>query len=57
MPSNFGGGANDHCVTLLHLYDVNPEELAKMLSLRGERLYVTFLREDDVERMRREGGR
>lgn len=46
----FGGGANDHCVTLLHLYDVSLEELAKMLTLRGERLYVTFMREEDVPR-------
>jgi hypothetical protein len=44
----FSGGAGDSCRMILDVYSDQPEELLKLLHLRGERLIVTFIKEDDV---------
>ena len=44
----FSGGAGDSCRMMLDVYADNPEELLRLLQLRGERLIVTFVKEDDV---------
>jgi hypothetical protein len=44
----FSGGAGDSCRLVLDLYSEQPAELLKLLHLRGERLLVTFIKEDDV---------
>ncbi len=51
----FDGGKGESVRLVLDLYAEDPAELLKLVQLRGERLYVTFLREADVERSRREG--
>ena len=49
----FRGGAGDRCRIVLDWYADNPEELLNLLRLRGERLMVTFLQEDDLATERR----
>jgi hypothetical protein len=44
----FDGGAGEKCRIVLDLYSEQPEELLKLLKLRGERLIVTLIREDDI---------
>lgn len=50
----FGGGKGDSVRLILDLYSEDQAELLRLVNLRGERLYVTFIREEDVERSRRE---
>ncbi len=44
----FDGGAGDKCRLVLDLFSEQPAELLNLLKLRGERLIVTFVKEDDI---------
>ena len=44
----FDGGAGDKCRLVLDLFSEQPAEFLKLLKLRGERLIVTFVKEDDI---------
>ncbi len=44
----FSGGAGDSARLILDVYGDEAEELVKLLKLRGERLIVTFIKEDDI---------
>ena len=46
----FSGGAGDSARLILDVYGDEAEELVKLLKLRGERLIVTFIKEDDLSR-------
>jgi hypothetical protein len=46
----FDGGAGEKCRLALDLYSEQPDELLKLLKLRGERLIITLMREDDLQR-------
>ncbi len=46
----FDGEAGDKCRLILDLFSEQPAELLKLLKLRGERLIVTFVKEDDIQR-------
>jgi hypothetical protein len=50
----FDGGAGEKCRLVLDVYAEEPGELLKLLNLRGERLIVTLMKEDDVGRASRE---
>lgn len=51
---SFSGGKGDSCRVVLDIFAEDPAELAKVLAYRGERLIVTLMLEDDVERSRKE---
>ena len=44
----FDGGAGEKCRIVLDVYAEDAAELLKLLTLRGERLIVTFVKEDDI---------
>ena len=44
----FSGGKSDSARIVLDLYAEDHAELARILDYRGERLIVTFIREEDV---------
>ena len=46
----FSGGAGDSARLILDVYGDEAEELVKLLKLRGERLIITFIKEDDLQR-------
>lgn len=46
----FAGGAGDHCRLVIDLFSDDPAELLKLLNMRGERLIVTLMREEDIQR-------
>ena len=46
----FSGGAGDAARIVLDVYAEDPTELLKLLNLRGERLIVRFVKEDDLPR-------
>jgi len=43
-------GAGDSARLILDVYGDDAEELVKLLKLRGERLIITFIKEDDLQR-------